>query len=165
MLDMLQEFEKKIKAKRKELEEEENALKVFKRSMGISEESEPLNKPLPVTQDDQNFDDLFNGAGVGKRRFLIDHIRDLVPRFGAKVFTVAIVHAALIKEGVEIEAKQPRSRIASALGKLVDEGRLKLEAKGSGNQPSYYKVKDEAKEVEDNDISDLIGDESPSDQA
>lgn len=157
MLDMLQEFEKKIRAKRIELEEEEKALKVFKRSMGITEETETTKWPLTENDTKENFDDLFNGSGAVKRRFLIDEIRDLIPRFGTKEFTVAIVHGALIKEGIEMEAKQPRPRIASALGKLVVEGTLQSVFKGAGNQPSIYKVKEVKKEEDDeNDISDLL---------
>lgn len=149
-------LEERIREKRAQLEEEENALKIIKRLMGITAEDNLPCTALLKNNDNQNFDDLFE-AGVGEKRFLIDDIRDLIPRFGTKDFTVTIVHRALLKAGVEMEAKQPKARIASALKKLVDEGSLQLVFKGSGNRPAIFKAKDEEAEKEKTDDgSDLI---------
>ena len=157
MLDILQEFEKKIAAKRLELEEEENALKVFKRLMGITEINKADDVSVIKNKEDIKFDDLFSGDMAFKRRFLVDDIRELVQKFGTKEFTVAIVHKALIQQGAELDAKSPRPRIATALGKLVDEGTLELLFKGAGNKPHIYKVKDKVKEEAVNkDFSGLI---------
>lgn len=155
MPDILQELEDKIAANKRELAEQEHALEVLKRMMGKID-SPPLvaNAPKNNTAEVE-FGDLFSGDGLTKRRSFVDDVRGLVLQFGENEFTVAIVEAALKKIDIVIDAKQPRARIAHALGRLVNEGALQLVFKGAGNQPSIYKVKAEEKK-EDNDISEFL---------
>jgi len=153
MSDMLQEFEKKIVAKRLELEEEENALKVFKRFMGIAETNKSDEVSVSHKKESASFDDLFSGINTMRKRFLVDEVRDLMPTFGANEFTVAIVQKALMLQGGKLEAEYPRPRIATALGKLVNDGVLVLSFKGVGNNPHVYKVKEE---VTNKDVSEIL---------
>jgi hypothetical protein len=139
MSDILKEFELRIAANKRELEEQEHALAVLKRTMGNGSHAPELTVPAQKA-DEAKFDDLFNQKDLSKRRSLVDEIRDLVKQFGDKEFTVAIVEAALAKTGVEIDAKQPRARIAVAMGKLEKEGFLEVSFRGAGNTPNVYKM-------------------------
>jgi|CXWL01.1.fsa_nt_gi hypothetical protein len=139
MSDILKEFELRIAANKRELEEQEHALAVLKRTMGRSSLA-PEATALAPKAEEANFDDLFNQKDLSKKRSLVDEIRDLVKQFGSKEFTVAIVEAALAKTGIEIDTKQPRARIAVAMGKLEKEGFLAVSFRGAGNTPNVYKI-------------------------
>jgi hypothetical protein len=136
MPDILKEFEKRIAANKRDLEEQEKALAVLKRTMGQSLSSVTSG----TIREEAKFDDLFNGKELSKKRSLVDDIRDVVGQFGSNEFTVAIVEAALAKTGVIVGSEQPRARIAVALGKLVESKAVSISFKGAGKTPNIYKL-------------------------
>uniref|UniRef100_E6QX30 Uncharacterized protein n=1 Tax=mine drainage metagenome TaxID=410659 RepID=E6QX30_9ZZZZ len=137
MSDILKEFEKRIAANKREIEEQEYALVILKRTMGASNAT--LISALPIKTAEAKFDDLFDVVKENKRA-VIDDVRDVISNFGDKEFTVAITEAALAKVGITINAKEPKQRIASAIKQLVDKGIVTLTRKGSGSSPHIYKL-------------------------
>lgn len=139
MTNLIKELEARIAAKRRELEDEENALATVRRMMG-----QPLatqaQRFVPKEQIDSiNFADLM--GNVEKKRTLIDEVRDVVPLFGENEFTVAHIEAALKKLGIAIDVKNPRARIGIAVASIVDEGLIVKTVTGGGNVPHRYKLK------------------------
>lgn len=138
MTDLIKELEARVAAKRKELEEEENALTTVRRMMG-----QPHENKAPGSANGSigeiKFEDLI--GGVEKKRTLIDEVRDVVLKFGENEFTVAHIEAALKKLGVPVDAKNPRARIGIAVSNIVDEGLIVKTATGGGNVPHRYKLK------------------------
>lgn len=137
MIDLIKELEARVAAKRKELEEEENALATVRRMMGQPQ----VNKALGAANGsvgEIKFEDLI--GGVEKRRTLIDEVRDVVIKFGGNEFTVAHIEAALNKLGIAIDAKNPRARIGIAVSNIVDEGLIAKTVTGAGNVPHRYKL-------------------------
>lgn len=141
-MDILAEFEQRIAAKRKELEEEEGALAVLKRAMGLkSDVQSAVVADKTVEEKEFNFEALADHIGPMKKRTLIDEVRDVVERFGDHEFTVAHVEAALKQMGVSVDAKAPRARIGIALSNVVEEGLVVRTYDGAGNVPHRYKLK------------------------
>ena len=138
MTDLIKELEARVAAKRKELEEEENALATVRRMMG-----QPQANKAHITAKERvgsiKFEDLIGNAE--KKRTLIDEVRDVVLRFGENEFTVAHIEAALKKIGVVMDAKNPRARIGIAITPIVDEGLIVRTVTGGGNVPHRYKLK------------------------
>lgn len=140
MVGILLEFEQRIAAKRKELEEEEHALAVLKRSMGVSATVDEAAVSRPSLASKQlRFEDL--GVEALKKRTLTDDVRDVVRQFGDNEFTVTHIEAALKQLGVVIDAKSPRARISIAAANLVEEGVVVKTYEGAGNVPNRYKLK------------------------
>lgn len=141
MSDPFYELEQRIAAGKKALEEQERLLASLKLSMGVGISRSSVNALIhePTTE---KFDELFNDENLNKKRTLTDDVKDVIDKFGRKEFTVAIVESALAKTGVVIDAKQPRARIAVAIGKLVENGDVVISYKGLGNTPNRYKQND-----------------------
>lgn len=141
MSDILEEFEKRIAENKRDIEEQEHALAVLKRTM----RKPLLSKPEIISGNEQikdiNFDDLIGSIDKTKRRTLIDEVRDIVSHFGDNEFTVAHIEAALKKTGTKIDAKNPRARIGIALSTVVEEGLIVRTGVGGGNIPHRYKLK------------------------
>ncbi|MDP2266363.1 MAG: hypothetical protein Q8J70_07410, partial [Thiobacillus sp.] len=123
MSDVIKEIEMRIAAKRKELEDEEQALAVIKRMMGQSA-AESLGAI--------KFEELAGGVKSTKKRTLTDEVRDVVAQFGNNEFTVAHIEAALKKMGVSLDAKAPRARIGIAVSNLAEEDFVVRTADGAG---------------------------------
>lgn len=139
MSDIFAELEKRIAAKKRELEEEERALAVLKRTMARSVDNTYSNTIIPP--ESIRFEDLVGSVEHTKKRTLLDDVRDTVSKFGSNEFNVGHVDAALQKMGIKVDAKSPRARISLMLGKLVEEGFLTMTFKGAGNVPNRYKLK------------------------
>lgn len=139
MADLIAELEMRVAAKRKELDEEENALATVRRMMGQPQ----INSAPAIPAKDQlgliKFEDLI--GNVEKKRTLIDEVREVVMKFGENEFTVAHIEAALNKLGVPIDAKNPRARIGIAVSNIVEEGLIVKTVPGGGNVPHRYKLK------------------------
>lgn len=138
---MLEEFEKRIAANKRDIEEQEHALAVLKRTMG----KPSLSTTEVIASKGQigkiNFDDLIGSVEKTKKRTLIDEVREVVNLFGDNEFTVAHIEAALKKTGVVVDAKNPRARIGIALTAVLDEGLIVRTVPGAGNIPHRYKLK------------------------
>lgn len=140
MADILTEFEQRIAANKRDIEEQEHALAILKRTMARnSDQSGGIQIP-PKKVEAINFDDLIGGAQKIKKHTLTDDVRNVVSQFGANEFTIAHIDAALNKIGVVIDAKTPRTRMSIALGKLVEEGFVVRVFEGAGNVPHRYKL-------------------------
>lgn len=141
MSDILEEFEKRIAANKRDIEEQEHALAVLKRTMG----KPPVSRIDPIINKGQTgqikFEDLVGSVEKTKKRTLIDDVRDVVMLFEGNEFTVAHIEAALKKTGVIVDAKNPRARIGIALSTVLDEGLIVRTAEGGGNVPHRYKLK------------------------
>lgn len=139
MSDIIAEFEKRIAANKRELEEQERALAVLKRTMGIAASEQQFPSDIKEkTTDILNFDDLVGTIQKSKKKTLADEVKNIVSLFGSNEFTVTHVEAALKQRGIEIDAKNPRARIAIALGQIAEEGFVKRVFEGAGNVPHRY---------------------------
>lgn len=139
MTDLIKELEARISAKRKELEDEENALITIRRMMGQPQVNTDQIIPVKDQVGAIKFEDLV--GNVVKKRTLIDEVRDVVMQFGENEFTVAHIEAALNKLGIPIDAKNPRARIGIAVSNIVNEGLIVKTVTGGGNVPHRYKLK------------------------
>lgn len=139
MNDIFAEFEKRIAAKKRELEEEERALAVLKRTMARPQDQSGNDQIIPV-ENSFKFEDLIGSVEKTKKRTLVDDVREAVSKFGSNEFTISHVDAALNKMGVVIDAKNPRARMSMSLAKLVDDGYVVKVFEGAGNVPHKYKL-------------------------
>ena len=91
------------------------------------------------------------------RKTLMDDISSVVSKLGEQEFMVTSVEAVLKAQGVVIEGKSPRARIASTLGKLLEQGKLVQTFKGSGNVPHRYRLAQNSENVTtgNSDVLDL----------
>jgi hypothetical protein len=136
MTDLITELEMRVAAKRKELEEEENALATVRRMMGQA----PLSNNQPIVDKGQiDFSNLIGNSE--KKRTLVDEVRDVVLKFGTYEFTVAHIEAALKKLEIPVDAKNPRARIGIAVSNILEEGLIVRTFEGGGNVPHRYKLK------------------------
>jgi len=140
MSDILEEFEQRIAANKRDLEEQEHALAVLRRTMGKAG-SQPQGFVINATPGTFKFEELVGGVEKTKKRTLIDEVRDVVMLFGENEFTVAHIEAALKKTGVVVDAKNPRARIGIAVSTVLEEGLIVRTAEGGGNVPHRYKLK------------------------
>lgn len=141
MSDIFAEIEKRIAVKKRELEEEERALAVLKRSMGQPITATSTIEPQNTQVGPIKFEDLLGSVQKTKKRTLIDEVRDAVSQFGSNEFTISHVDAALNKMGVVVDTKNPRARMSIALSKVLDEGFIVKTFEGAGNIPHRYKLK------------------------
>lgn len=139
MTDIFAEFERRIAVKKRELDEEERALAVLKRTMA-QDFGQPESGDGQAWSETFKFEELIGSVEKSKKRTLVDDVRDVVSKFGLNEFTIAHVDAGLGKMGVVVNAKSPRARMSLALGKLVDEGFIVMTFKGAGNVPNRYKL-------------------------
>ena len=86
--------------------------------------------------EDVNFDDLFNAPPPEKNN-MASKLKDLLPRFEGRTFTVAIVLTAVRRVGIEAGS---RASISGVLNKLEKEGFIELVRKGKGSAPHHYKA-------------------------
>lgn len=136
MTDLIKELEARIAAKRKELENEEQALATVRRMLG---QPSAIPTQQAVRNGQIDFADLI--GNVEKKRTLIDEVRDVVKKFGENEFTVAHIEAALKKLGIAVDAKNPRARIGIAVSNIAEEGLIAKTESGGGNIPHKYKLK------------------------
>lgn len=81
------------------------------------------------------------------RKTLIDDVWAVVSKLGDQEFMVTSIEAVLNAQGVSIEGKAPRARIASTLTKLLAEGKITQSFKGGGNVPHKYQIAKKGKDV------------------
>ena len=143
MQNLIKELEGRVAAKRKELEDEENALATIRRMMSQPSTIQPSATGQKEILGSIKFEDLIGSVEKIKKRTLTDDVRDVVSQFGKHEFTVAHIDAALTRVGVVVDAKSPRARIGISLAKLVEDGTVIKIAEGGGNVPHRYKLKDE----------------------
>ena len=141
MVDIIKELEDRIAIKKKELEDEEQALAVVKRMMSQSSGTTTLGViPKKGQTAPIKFEELISTVEKVKKHTITDDVRDVVSQFGTNEFTVVHVDAALKKLGIAIDSKSPRARISVSLAKLVSEGYVTKLFEGSGNVPNLYKL-------------------------
>lgn len=144
----LAELRKQIEANKKLLAEQENALAVLERMMGqASSFSAPASPTLPAKKVESGTLDLgeLDIAVNGDKPTLRDQIVGVISRIGDQEFTGSHIDAALKKDGITVNGKYPRSRIAMVLAKLEAEGALTRTFTGGGNVPHKYKNAFESK--------------------
>lgn len=141
--DLISEIRTEIEKKKLELKELESALNVLDK-FGLNT-GNPVKVPQNISPikdiDSISIDDLDVQDNSSKETFK-DQIAKFVMKLGSQEFTVKHVEAALIKYGVHVNGKSPRSRISIALNKLVDEKVLSRTYLGVGNVPNKFKYVD-----------------------
>ena len=150
MADILMEFEQQIAANKKDIEEQERALAVLRRTMARGADQSLLFVPGVQKVGKIIFEDLLGSVEKAKKRTLIDETRDIVAQFGNHEFTVAHIEAALKKTGKVVDVKNPRARIGIALSSLLEEEFVIRTFDGAGNVPHRYKLKSA---IEDESLS------------
>lgn len=143
MTDVFEELEKRIAAKKKEVEEEERALAILKRTMARGPVPQEIDNSA-TWGDRFKFEDLLGSVEKSRKRTLISDVREVISQFGNNEFTVVYVEAALEKKGIVLDAKSPRARISIALAKLVEDGTVIKVGEGGGNIPHRYKLKNDS---------------------
>ncbi|HEY3698304.1 MAG TPA: hypothetical protein VGK97_03165 [Spongiibacteraceae bacterium] len=141
--DVITQLRRAIEEGRKRLEDQERALVVLESMLPKRVTSNPIGVNLISSVDDGGIIDLAEieiDSPRGKRRTLVDDVRDLVKRFGGQEFTVAHTEKVLNNRGIEIPGKLPRSRISIVLGKLEEEGVIVKTFTGGGNVPNRYRL-------------------------
>lgn len=134
----LDELKREIEVDRKALAEKEAVLRFLEARQGRKpvaqgvEQSEKHDQEALFT-----LDELVPESG---RQPLIEHVKEILPRFGDQEFTVVHVDAALKQIGVEVSGRLPRSRLSTILGKLDERGVVTKTFQGAGNVPNKYKV-------------------------
>lgn len=138
------ELRGKVAETRKQLEEEEAALKVLERMIARNTDHSSAAHGSSVA--DESGQIKIAELGVpddsGKPTFteLVDSV---VRRFGYQEFTVQHVEKVLVKEGHQINGKSPRARIAMALGQLEKKGVVDRTYEGTGSTPHRFRFKSE----------------------
>lgn len=131
---------------RKEIETKEAILsflesRIVKNNTSVQTE----NKQVQI-----DFDDLVVANRSSGKPTITDEIRGVVSDyFTGKEFTVAHCEAALLKLGKVEQSKNLRTRIATVLGRMQEDGELIRTFEGKGNVPHRYRVHEEQESVED----------------
>lgn len=118
---------KRIEIERKQLEEQERALKVVEEMLrgqkGHNGHQPELNLPhAPLVR---------TGFAQG--------VRDVVKQFGESEFTVAGIEDLLKTKGVQLPKKNSRPRIAMVLQAMVKKKQIKVSFEGTGSTPHRFK--------------------------
>lgn len=137
---MLSGLREKIAQKRKELDEQEQALVVLERLVGTTAGVSLTS--FPEDQSVIRLDGLDLTEREGKRRgTFMEDVLDVVKRLGDQEFSVVHIDALLRKTGKVTGEKSMRSRISSTLNRLEAEGELERTFRGKGNVPHRYRRK------------------------
>lgn len=143
----IDELRKEIEAEEESLNEKKAVLRYLESKAG--KQSIPLKSSTPTTIASGviQLDQLI--VPESGRRTLVDDVEDIVKRFGDQEFSVAHVDVVMQQQGIKDKSGEffPRSRISTALGKLVDDGVIIRTFKGSGNVPHRFKAKESSHEV------------------
>lgn len=130
----------KIAQKRRELDEQEQALTLLEKLAGTTGSG-----PLTAIAQDMGvirLDELDLMEHAGKRRgTLLEDVTDVVKRLGDQEFSIVHIDTLLKKMGKVPEDKSVRSRISSMLSKLEEDGELERTFTGKGNVPHRYRRK------------------------
>ncbi|MBU1265151.1 MAG: hypothetical protein KJ946_11165 [Gammaproteobacteria bacterium] len=137
---VISELREKIAQKRRELDEQEQALALLEKFAGASGSGNvtALAQDMGVIRLDEL--DLMGHAGK-RRGTLVEDVIDVVKRLGDQEFSIIHIDALLKKMGKVPEEKSVRSRISSILSKLEEEGELERTFTGKGNVPHRYRRK------------------------
>ena len=139
----------KIAHKRRELDEQEQALAVLEKLVRTTGGASLMT--LPLDQGVIKLDELDLMEREGKRRGTFsEDILDVIKRLSDQKFSVVHIDALLRKMGKVTGDKPMRSRISSVLNKLEEEGKLERTFTGKGNVPHRYrqKMKTESNQTE-----------------
>lgn len=137
---VISELREKIAQKRRELDEQEQALALLEKLAGTRGSG-----PLTALAQDMGvirLDELDLMEHAGKRRgTLVEDVVDVVKRLGDQEFSIIHIDALLRKMGKVTGEKSIRSRVSSILSKLEEEGKLERTHAGKGNDPHRYRRK------------------------
>lgn len=137
---VLSDLKKQVAQKRKELEEQEQALALLEKLVGTT--SGASQESLPLDEGVIKLDELDLAEHGGKRRSsLVNDVIEVVKRLGDQEFSIVHIDALLRKMGKVTGDKPLRSRISSILSRLEEEGGLERTFTGKGNVPHRYRRK------------------------
>jgi len=133
------ELRARVEATRKELEEQEHALRVLERMLASDK---PLAHAAAPERSIVRISDL--KVDLPHESSVSADIRSAVCKMGDQEFSVPHVEAILQGEGKMPKGKAPRATIASFMAKFVEEGLLERTFAGKGSQPHRYKLTEKA---------------------
>lgn len=84
-----------------------------------------------------------DAAVLHRENSFMGRSKQALNKLGGQEFHIGHVDKLFERLGIEIQAKNRRSRIASVLGRLTDEGFLVRTRDGSGNTPHHFRVRRE----------------------
>jgi Tfp pilus assembly protein FimV len=130
----IDDLESKIAEMRKEIEEQEIALRVMKKMLSSKGTSSTAR------QAEINLSAAIPEISTRKQT-LLESIQNVVNRLGNQEFTVQHIEALLNQEGTAPAGKSPRARIAMELTKMENNEEVIRTYKGKGSEPHRFKKK------------------------
>lgn len=147
--DEIAKLKDEIAGLRKELDTKE-AILSFLESKTVKSIGSLQTEDKPSQID---FDDLIRNVRPSGKPTITDEIRNVInEHFTGKEFTVAHCEAALLKLGKAEHSKNLRTRIATVLGRMQEDGDLTRTFEGRGNVPHRYRVSDKHKSEASSDL-------------
>jgi len=153
-LDDIAELRARVAETRRQLEEEEAALKVLERMLEREQGSKNAgfqrawkSKTKEIQQ--ISLDDLELDFSEEQPETLVDSVKQVIPIFEGREFTVPLVEKALKAQGKVIDADNPRTRLSTVLSRLAKSGYITRTFKGKGSVPNRFKVNRDEEESDD----------------
>jgi len=133
----LAELRKKIEDNRKLLQEQEHALEVLEKMMGIP--STQGNSLSSIAASSSSVS-IVLGELDGAKPTLNAQVSGVLSKIGDQEFTAGHIESALNRAGITVNGQHPRARIAMVLAKLQENGEIERTVSGTGKNPHRYRV-------------------------
>ena len=134
---MLDTLRRKVEESKKELEEQENALRIVERMLEASTEEMESAPTAPLEAKQINRDvtkeHIHEASSTGT---IVDNVASVLPELGEESYTVSDVYERMRDAGV---APDNKSRISTVLRKFANRKKIELLTQGKGKAPSVYK--------------------------
>ena len=131
---LLQDLSNEILADEAALSKKRELYELLLERVGVDDKTVNSSRKITVTLVPKGADKDYGPQAESLSESVLKAVKEVYDR----EFTASDVYAIMVERGVQFNTSTPKASIATALGRLVQSGLLKMTYKGSGQAPNRF---------------------------